>query len=67
MAIHCQLESETMNSRERKYSDIIDVLLDLMDDAPTSAAILRLSRLTGEIHDAMRLEKSEPVTEEPVQ
>lgn len=57
----------SMNDRERKYSDIIDVMLDLMDDAPTSAAILRLSRLTGEVHDAMRLEKAEPATEEPVQ
>jgi len=57
----------SMTKRERKYSDVIDVLLDLMDDAPTSAAILRLSRLTGEVHEAMRLEQSEPVTEEPVQ
>lgn len=57
----------SMNDRERKYSDIIDVMLDLIDNAPTSASILRLSKLMGEVHEAMRLEKAEPVTEEPVQ
>jgi hypothetical protein len=56
-----------MNDRERKYSDIIDVMLDLIDNAPTSASILRLSKLMGEVHEAMRLEKAEPATEEPVQ
>jgi len=57
----------SMNDRERKYSDIIDVMLDLMDNAPTTASTLRLSKLMGEVYEAMRLEKAEPATEEPVQ
>ena len=57
-----------MTERERKYSDAIDLLTDIMDAAPTSAIMLRFSKVIGEVYDMMRDEQNLPAeVEEPIQ
>lgn len=56
-----------MNERELLYSDAMDVLLGLMETAPSTAAMLRLSRLIGLVHDAMTKERAEPALVEIAQ
>ena len=56
-----------MNERELHYSDAMDVLIGLMDSAPSTAAMLRLSHIIGLVHDAMSAEAREPLAKEIAQ
>lgn len=56
-----------MNERELHYSDAMDVLVHLMESAPSTASMLRLSSLIGAVHDAMHAEINEPSVKEIVQ
>lgn len=56
-----------MIEREAQFSDAIDALVNLMESAPSTSSMLRLSRLVGLVFDAMREEAAEPAIEESVQ
>lgn len=56
-----------MTDRDLCYSDAMDLLAMLMENAPSTGAMLRLSRLIGLVHDAMHEEANEPAMMETSQ